>query len=94
MNPKMYRVNLTLPRELAEDIAQVAAELRVSQSALVAVILESPLGRLARYMALAPRVTRDPAEPGVLRMRGESEAVVRDLIEQAIVESMTENLLL
>lgn len=90
MDDRTYRCSFSLPASLALEISQTARTLGVSQSALVAHILASPLAQLALYLSYGADVEQDSAADGgrVLRLRGESRDVVEKLISEAVAASM------
>ena len=49
-----FRCSFSLPQQLARDLSTVAKAMGVSQSALLALLLEQPLSMLAKVVALAP----------------------------------------
>lgn len=79
-----FRCTFSLPAELAAEISQSAQALGVSQSALVTEVLSGPLGRLAMYLSLSNPQPSDVA----LRRRGESRAVLEQLVRDAISASV------
>jgi len=77
----MYRTTLSLPADLAVDLATAARELRVSQSALVTHILQGPLGALALRLSMQNL----NATPSKRRRRsGRSTALMDDIIRTAL----------
>lgn len=74
-----YRCTFTLPVPLATGIARIAKRIGISQSALLAQLLEEPIADL---VALVQSIPEDPTPGDVLRARGQSV----DLIEQRVHE--------
>jgi len=83
-----YRCTFTLPRELAVSVNRLAKQFRMSQSALLALLLEEPIEALDRLAALVPmpdahgvqRVHPDQ----VRRLRGASGDALRKAVREAM----------
>jgi len=78
-----FRCSFTLPRQLARDIADVARQLRVTQSALLAELLAEPMRRLTKLAALVPRPDEVTPE-AVRRLRGASADLIRTAVQDAV----------
>ena len=78
---RTYRSTFSLPVDLARNLAMVAKRMGVSQSALLAVVLEEPMQQLADLVADIPP---KPTGEDVKRLRGRSEQLIRDVIEEAL----------
>lgn len=74
------RMSFTVPAELAASISQVAERLKVSRSALLAQLLTEPMAELQRLIELVPP---KPTEGDILRFRGESVALINQLVTEA-----------
>lgn len=85
---RSYRVNLSLPVDMAKTLSRIAKRFRMSQSALLTLVMEEPLEALDRLSALMPLpddqgVTR--IHPGqVRRLRGASGEELRKAIKDAL----------
>lgn len=89
---KSYRATFTLPAEMAVTLNRLAKRMRMSQSALLVLLLEEPLETLDRLAAFLPDRLPDGTNPNVpaeqvRRLRGASgeaiRAAVRDALEVA-----------
>lgn len=80
-----YRATLSLPADLAVELADTARLLGVSQSALVTHILRGPLGALALRLSVSgmPNATPDP----VKRRRGRKPTQLVDEIVRAALDA-------
>ncbi|GHS84517.1 hypothetical protein PAGU2196_53510 [Pseudomonas sp. PAGU 2196] len=78
MRRKHPKISLTLPAEIVDDLDYVAARLSITRSALVSSMLPEGLHVLRELAELLPI---NPTPKDVVRLRGESEAVVRERIE-------------
>lgn len=87
-DPTTYRATFSLPAELAMQISEVAAGLRITQSALVSHLLAGPLGQLAIHLTLAV----NSSAPDEVEARRRS-AHVSQLIEDALAESAQQRFL-
>ena len=74
MPPGTYRATFSLPCDLATAISRVAKRMGISQSALLATVLTEPLADLESLLQLVPE---DPTPDQVLRLRGDSVAIIR-----------------
>lgn len=78
--PRMAKVAMSLPRSLVDDLDYLVARLGVSRSALAAELLSEAVAEMRRVVSLIPP---NPTPADLLRMRGESEAFVRERIANA-----------
>lgn len=78
--PKMLKVAMSLPPTLVDDLDYLSGRLGVSRSALAAELLTDAAAEMRRVLALIPP---NPTPGDVLRMRGESEAFIRERIAAA-----------
>jgi hypothetical protein len=78
MRRKHPKISLTLPAEVVDDLDYVSGRLSITRSALVSSILPEGLHALRE---LAERLPINPTPEDVVRLRGESEALVRERIE-------------
>lgn len=78
--PRMAKVAMSLPRSLVDDLDYLVARLGVSRSALAAELLSDAAAEMRRVVSLIPP---NPTPADLLRMRGESEAFVRERIANA-----------
>ncbi len=85
--PLMVKTAMSLPPALVEDLDYLTARLGVSRSALAAELLADAVSEMRRVISLIPP---NPTPLELLRMRGESEAFVRDRIANAV--RMTDDL--
>lgn len=84
---KSYRATFTLPPVMAVTLNRVAKRMRMSQSALLVLLLEEPLETLERLAALMP-LPSDPATTvpadQVRRLRGASAEAIRTAVRDAL----------
>ena len=85
--PRMAKVAMSLPRSLVDDLDYLVARLGVSRSALASELLSDSVSEMRRILSVIPP---NPTPADLLRMRGESEAFVRERI--AIVARLTDDL--
>lgn len=78
--PLMVKIAMSLPPALVEDLDYLTGRLGVSRSALAAELLTDAVSEMRRIISLIPP---NPTPAELLRMRGESEALVRDRIANA-----------
>lgn len=78
--PKMAKIAMSLPPSLVDDLDFLSTRLGVSRSALAAELLSDAAGEMRRVVSLIPP---NPTPADLLRMRGESEAFVRERIANA-----------
>lgn len=76
----MAKVAMSLPRQLVDDLDYLASRLGVSRSALVSELLSESVTEMRRIISVIPP---NPTPADLLRMRGESEALVRERIASA-----------
>lgn len=86
---KSYRATFTLPAGMAVTLSQLAKRLRMSQSALLVLLLEEPLETLERLAALVPDKLPLDASPAdasaqVRRLRGASADAIRTVVRDAL----------
>lgn len=70
---KLSRTSFTLPPQLLADLAYISARIGVSRSALLADLSAEPIADLRKLLESVPP---SPTPADVLRLRGESEALV------------------
>lgn len=78
MKRNLAKISITIPPEVLADLDFVAGKLSISRSALVGSMLPDGLRALRELAELIPV---NPTPEDVVRLRGESEAVVRERIE-------------
>lgn len=78
--PLMAKIAMSLPPALVEDLDYLTGRLGVSRSALAAELLTDAVAEMRRVISLIPP---NPTPLELLRMRGESEAFVRERIASA-----------
>lgn len=71
---KTQKISVSLPAELVENLDYLSSRMGVSRSAIIAEALTESMADAARLIALIPP---NPTPADVLRMRGESEDLVR-----------------
>lgn len=76
---KLSRVSFTLPPSLVSDLSFVSERVGVSRSAIVADVLGQPLADLRKLLEAVPP---SPTQADVLRLRGESEALIEERLAQ------------
>lgn len=77
---RMAKVAMSLPRSLVDDLDYLVTRLGVSRSALASELLTDTVAEMRRILSVIPP---NPTPADLLRMRGESEALVRDRIANA-----------
>ena len=70
---KLSRTSFTLPPQMLKDLAYISDRVGVSRSALLANLSAEPIADLRRLLESIPP---SPTPSDVLRLRGESEALV------------------
>lgn len=70
---KLSRVTFTLPPSLVADLTFVSERVGVSRSAIVSDVLGQPLADLRQLLGAVPP---SPTAADVLRLRGDSEALI------------------
>lgn len=76
---KTQKISVSLPTDLVSKLDYLAGRLGVSRSALMAEVLGESITRAADLVQLIPP---NPTPADVLRMRGESEDLVRQRVAQ------------
>jgi hypothetical protein len=82
-----HRATFSIPHQLAADLATVSRRVRVSQSALLTLLLEEPIGMLAKLVALLPADEAELDEAGAQRLRGTTQVFLRARIAQMLDEA-------
>lgn len=85
--PLMVKIAMSLPPALVDDLDFLVSRLGVSRSALVAELLSDAAAEMRRVVSLIPP---NPTPADLLRMRGESESLIRERIASA--SRMTDDL--
>jgi len=80
---KTLKISVSLPAELVENLDFLSSRMGVSRSAIISEALSESMADAARLVRLIPP---NPTPADVLRMRGESEELIRDRL--ASVTSM------
>lgn len=78
--PKMVKIAMSMPPALVDDLDYLTARLGVSRSALAAELLSDAVAEMRRVVSLIPP---NPTPADLPRMRGESEAFIRQRIASA-----------
>ncbi len=78
--PKMVKIAMSMPPALVDDLDYLTGRLGVSRSALAAELLSDAVSEMRRVVSLIPP---NPTPADLLRMRGESEAFIRQRIASA-----------
>lgn len=78
--PRMVKVAMSFPPALVADLDYLTDRLAVSRSALAAELLSEAVAEMRRVVSLIPP---NPTPSDLLRMRGESEAFIRQRIASA-----------
>lgn len=79
---RTFRCTFTLPIPLAKAISEVAKGLGISQSALLAQVLDQPMQDLVRLLALAPPSGSPP--DAARRWAGSSADLIRQRVQEAL----------
>lgn len=83
----MVKIAMSLPPALVDNLDYLTGRLGVSRSALAAELLADAVSEMRRVISLIPP---NPTPLDLLRMRGESEAFIRQRIASAT--QMTDDL--
>lgn len=83
----MVKIAMSLPPALVDNLDYLTGRLGVSRSALAAELLADAVAEMRRVISLVPP---NPTPLDLLRMRGESEAFIRQRIASAT--QMTDDL--
>lgn len=78
---RTYRCTYTLPVEMAHNISRIAKRLGVSQSALLATVMEEPIANLA---TLVDEIPPRPTGEDVKRLRGKSVELIKGIVDEAL----------
>lgn len=81
------KISVSLPAGLVADLDYLGGRLGVSRSALISELLSEAVAEMRRITELVPP---NPTPAELLRMRGESEAMVRQRIDA--LKGMTDDL--
>jgi hypothetical protein len=80
-----FRCTFSLPQQIAKDISYIAKRLHVSQSALLALLLDEPITQLAKLASLIPAdPAADVAPDTARRLRGQGIDAIRDAVGKAL----------
>lgn len=77
-----FRASFTLPADTAKRLSKIAKRLGVTQSALLAELLEQPLAVMDSVLSEIPDV--GVREEHVRRARGRSQQLITDAVHQAL----------
>lgn len=80
------RVSVSLPSQLALDLAAVAKRLNITQSALVAQLLTEPMADLRHLIELVPEGATSLTAEQTRRLRGASADLIAKRVSDAIRE--------
>lgn len=80
------RVTMSLPGQLAVDLAAIARRLNITTSALVAQLLVEPVADLRKLIELVPEDAESLSAEQTRRLRGASA----DLIAQRVADAIRE----
>lgn len=78
-----YRVNLSLPADLATGISRLAKRMGITQSALVTVLLSEAVPDLETLIQSIPE---NPSPDAIKRFRGQSIDYVFEAVKTALKE--------
>lgn len=78
--PKMVKIAMSMPPALVDDLDYLTGRMGVSRSALASELLAEAVAEMRRVVSLIPP---NPTPTDLLRMRGESEAFIRQRIASA-----------
>lgn len=84
---KMSKISVSLPQSLVSDLDYVANRMGVSRSAVLSQFLTEAASDARRVLELIPP---NPTPAELLRMRGQSEDLIRERLDQ--VQGMTNDL--
>lgn len=90
MARNLSKISITVPPELVADLAYVSGRTGVSRSALIAYLLSEGVPEMRKLLEQIPLDPTSLSGPEAVRMRGESEQVIRDRLSD--VEAMTNDL--
>jgi len=80
MSENMVRVSFTVPPQVREDLGYLSGRLGVTKSSFVSLLLGQAVADLRKLMEAVPE---DPGEQDMLRLRGESRALIEERIGNA-----------
>lgn len=76
------RTTLSLPTEVAQDIAYLARRIGISRSSLIASLLAEPVREMRRLVEAVPEDPSAMTDAEAMRLRGESAKVIQERLEQ------------
>lgn len=83
----MHRTTLSLPPDLARNLAALSKRMGISQSAIVVELLQEPLAQVAAIMDDLPPA---PSPADVKRARGRSLALIEEVMHEATTLAIAE----
>lgn len=90
MRRNLSKISITVPPELVTGLAYVCSRAGVSRSALIAYLLSEGVPAMRKLLEQVPLDPTSLTGPEILRMRGESEQIVRERI--SALEGMADDL--
>lgn len=90
MRRNLSKISITVPPGLVTDLAYVCSRTGVSRSALIAYLLSEGVPAMRKLLEQVPLDPTSLTGPEILRMRGESEQIVRERISE--LEGMADDL--
>lgn len=78
---RTYRCTFSLPTEMAQNISRIAKRMGISQSALLATLMEEPIANLAE---LVDDIPPKPTGADVKRLRGKSVDLIKRTVDDAL----------
>ena len=83
----MSKISVSLPTEIVSDLDYLAVRTGVSRSALIGQLLQESVPEVRRILELVPP---NPTPAEMLRMRGQSEDLIRERLQS--LKGMTDDL--
>jgi hypothetical protein len=80
MKRNLTKISITVPPEMVDDLAYLTSRLGVSRSALIAGLMGDSLPAMRKVLEQVPLDPTQLSGPELVRMRGESEQIIRDRI--------------
>lgn len=78
---RTYRCTYSLPVEMAHNISRIAKRMGISQSALLATVMQEPIAQLA---SLVDEIPPQPTGEDVKRLRGKSIDLIKSRVDEAL----------
>lgn len=90
MRRNLSKISITVPPELVDDLTYICGRTGVSRSALIAELLSEAVPTMRKLLEQVPLDPTQLTGPEVVRMRGDSQQIVRERISD--LEGMADDL--